>query len=144
MIFTAALRVHSRLGNPIPTFNLDSGVTILDKVEGRKYYSIADQIGWHARYAKKSLVGAGKSTGLILIGAINYWINMKRKIIIAIAIVAVVLVGLVGIKALQIRKMVAFGKTFVMPPETISSAVAHEEKWQDTLSAVGSISAWQA
>jgi membrane fusion protein (multidrug efflux system) len=31
----------------------------------------------------------------------------------------------------------------VQPPETISSAVAHEEKWQDTFSAVGSISAVQ-
>jgi len=35
--------------------------------------------------------------------------------------------------------MIAFGKSFVPPPETISSAVAHEEKWRDTLTAVGSI-----
>jgi membrane fusion protein (multidrug efflux system) len=64
---------------------------------------------------------------------------MKRKIFIAIFIVVAIFVGLATIKALQIHKMIAFGKTFAPPPETISSAIAHEEKWQDTLSAVGSI-----
>ena len=64
---------------------------------------------------------------------------MKRKIFIAAGIVAAILVILAGVKTLQIRKMIAFGKTFVPPPETISSAVAHEENWQDTLTAVGSI-----
>jgi membrane fusion protein (multidrug efflux system) len=64
---------------------------------------------------------------------------MKKKIFIAIVIVIVIFVGLAGIKFLQIRKMIAFGKTFVPPPDTVSSAVAHEEKWQDTLTAVGSI-----
>jgi membrane fusion protein, multidrug efflux system len=64
---------------------------------------------------------------------------MKRKIFIAAGIVAAIFIGLVAIKALQIGKMIAFGKTFVPPPETISSAVAHEEKWQDTLTAIGSI-----
>jgi membrane fusion protein (multidrug efflux system) len=64
---------------------------------------------------------------------------MKRKIFAAIAIVLVVLAGLAGVKALQIRKLIAFGASFVPPPETISSAVAHEEQWQDALTAVGSI-----
>jgi membrane fusion protein (multidrug efflux system) len=64
---------------------------------------------------------------------------MKKKIFIAIGIVAAIFVGLAGIKFLQIHKMIAFGKTFVPPPETISSAVAHEENWQDSLTAVGSI-----
>ncbi|MGD1087317.1 MAG: efflux RND transporter periplasmic adaptor subunit [Verrucomicrobiota bacterium] len=64
---------------------------------------------------------------------------MKRKIYIAAGIVAAILIGLAAIKALQIHAMIAFGKSFVPPPETISSAVAHEEEWQDTLSAVGSI-----
>jgi len=64
---------------------------------------------------------------------------MKRKIFAAIAIVVVVLLGLAGVKVLQIRKLIAFGASYAPPPETISSAVAHEEKWQDTLTAVGSI-----
>ena len=47
--------------------------------------------------------------------------------------------GLAGVKALQIGKLIAFGKSYAPPPETISSAVAHEEQWQNTLTAVGSI-----
>jgi membrane fusion protein, multidrug efflux system len=64
---------------------------------------------------------------------------MKRKISIATGIVAAVFIGLAGIKAWQIHAMIAFGKTFVPPPEEVSSAVALEEKWQDTLTAVGSV-----
>jgi membrane fusion protein (multidrug efflux system) len=64
---------------------------------------------------------------------------MKRKIFAAIAIVLVVLAGLAGVKALQIHKLIAFGASYAPPPETISSAMAHEEQWQDTLTAVGSI-----
>ena len=68
---------------------------------------------------------------------------MKKKIIIAIVIVAAIFAGLVAVKALQIGKMISAGKSFTMPPETISSAVAQEQSWQDTLTAVGSISAAQ-
>ncbi len=64
---------------------------------------------------------------------------MKRKIFIAIGIVAAIFVVLAGIKAWQIHAMIEFNNTFVPPPETISSAVAHEEKWQDTLTAIGSV-----
>jgi membrane fusion protein (multidrug efflux system) len=46
-----------------------------------------------------------------------------------------------GIKALQFKTMAS--TPYVQPPETISSAVVHEEKWQDTLSAVGSVTAVQ-
>jgi membrane fusion protein, multidrug efflux system len=66
---------------------------------------------------------------------------MKRSKLIfgAVGLVVLVLIVLAGVKVLQIRAMIAAGKSFVMPPETISSAVATEEKWQDTLTAVGSI-----
>src|SRR5213082_2504113 len=68
---------------------------------------------------------------------------MKRKIVFAIVIVLVVIAGIGGIKVLQIKTMIAAGKHFAPPPETVSSAVAHEEKWQGTLSAIGSIIADQ-
>jgi len=68
---------------------------------------------------------------------------MKRKIISGIVVVAVVLAGLAGVKTLQIGKLIGFAKTFTVPPETISSAVAQEQQWQDTLTAVGSINAAQ-
>jgi membrane fusion protein (multidrug efflux system) len=64
---------------------------------------------------------------------------MKRKIVVAIGIVFVVVLGLAGVKALQIQKLIAFGASYAPPPETISSAVAHEEQWQNTLTTVGSI-----
>ena len=68
---------------------------------------------------------------------------MKRNIFIAVGIVIAVFIVLAGVKALQIKTMIAAGKSFVPPPETISSAVAHEEQWRDSLSAVGSIVADQ-
>ena len=68
---------------------------------------------------------------------------MKKKIFIATVIVAAIFVGLAGVKALQIGKMIGFAKTVTVPPETISSAVASEQNWPDTLTAVGSISAVQ-
>lgn len=37
----------------------------------------------------------------------------------------------------------ASGKSFVVPPETVSSVVAREEKWQGTLTAIGSVTAVQ-
>jgi membrane fusion protein (multidrug efflux system) len=66
---------------------------------------------------------------------------MKRKIAVAILIVLVVFAGLAGVKTMQIRKLMAAGAAYVPPPETVSSAVVHQEKWQNTLDAIGSITA---
>ena len=68
---------------------------------------------------------------------------MKWKIFFAVVIVVVIFIGLAAVKVLQIRSMINFGKTFVPPPDTVSSAVAQEENWQDTLNAVGSVNAAQ-
>jgi len=68
---------------------------------------------------------------------------MKLRIAIAALIVVVVVGGLAGIKYLQFQKMGAAIKAGGMPPETVSSAVAREEKWQGTLVAIGSITAVQ-
>ena len=48
---------------------------------------------------------------------------MKKKIIIAIVIVAAILAGLAGVKALQIGKLIGGAKTYTVPPETVSSAM---------------------
>ena len=66
-----------------------------------------------------------------------------KKVIIGIAIVLLVVGGLGGIKALQIKALVASAKSFSQPPETVASAVVHEEKWQGTLTAIGSVTAVQ-
>src|SRR5436190_24053475 len=68
---------------------------------------------------------------------------MKTKIAIAIFIVLVVVGTLGGIKAFQFKTMMANGKAFIPPPETVAAAVVREEQWQGTFSAVGSIIAAQ-
>jgi len=68
---------------------------------------------------------------------------MKAKIAIAILVVVVVIGVLAGIKVLQVQKMIAAGKAAVPPPETVSSVVAREDKWQGTLTSIGSINAVQ-
>lgn len=66
-----------------------------------------------------------------------------KKIFVGIAIVLLVAGGLGGIKALQIKTLIAAAKSFSQPPETVSSTLAREEKWQGTLTAIGSITAVQ-
>jgi membrane fusion protein (multidrug efflux system) len=66
--------------------------------------------------------------------------KMMRKIIVGIVLVVVVAGALVAVKTMQIKNMIAFGATFTPPPETVATAVAHEEQWQDVLPAVGSVS----
>ena len=68
---------------------------------------------------------------------------MKKKIAIGIAIVLVVTGALAGIKTWQIRKLMAGAQSYAAPPESISSAVVRETSWQDTLDAIGSITAVQ-
>lgn len=68
---------------------------------------------------------------------------MTKKVIISVLIVVAVLGTLAGIKVMQIKTLIAFGKSYTPPPETVSTAVAREERWQETLPTVGSISAVQ-
>lgn len=68
---------------------------------------------------------------------------MLKKIILGLVAVIVVFASLAGIKALQIGTLIAFGRNFKQPAETVSSSVVKEEKWPDTLPTVGSISAVQ-
>lgn len=68
---------------------------------------------------------------------------MARKIAVSVLIVLVIVGALAGVKALQIRKLTEFGKSYAPPPESVSSFVAREEKWQGTLSAIGSVTAVQ-
>ena len=60
---------------------------------------------------------------------------------IAVGGLIAVVVVLVGIKVLQIGKMMS--TPMVMPATTVSSATVKEEDWAPTLSAVGSVSAVQ-
>src|SRR5437867_5182282 len=70
--------------------------------------------------------------------------QMKSKLRtmgVAVGGLIALVVIIVGIKALQIGKMMS--TPMVMPPTTVSSATVKEEDWAPALSAVGSISAVQ-
>jgi hypothetical protein len=51
---------------------------------------------------------------------------MKRKIAVAIFLVLLVMGALAGVKVLQIGQLMAAGKSFTQPPESISSAVVRQ------------------
>jgi membrane fusion protein (multidrug efflux system) len=68
---------------------------------------------------------------------------MIRKVLIAVFVVLVVGGILAGVKTLQIRTLMAAGKSYASPPESVSSVLAREEKWQGTITAIGSVTAVQ-
>ncbi len=68
---------------------------------------------------------------------------MIKKVILAVVAVVLVLAALAGVKVMQIGTLIAFGKSYAPPPETVSTAVAKQDKWQETIPAVGSVSAVQ-
>lgn len=68
---------------------------------------------------------------------------MKKRIFLTIVGLVVVIALLAGIKTLQIRAMIAQGKKFVPPPETVTTAVVKSESWGSALTAVGSLTAVQ-
>src|ERR1035437_1429802 len=68
---------------------------------------------------------------------------MKLRIAVAIFIVLLIVGSLAGVKLLQIRTLMAAAKGAGPPPETVSSAVVREEKWQGTITAIGTITAVQ-
>lgn len=68
---------------------------------------------------------------------------MTKKIVLSILALLLVLGILAGIKAMQIRSMIAMGESMTPPPETVTTAVASLETWQPKLAAVGSIAAVQ-
>ena len=52
--------------------------------------------------------------------------------------------GLIGVKAAQIGAMIHAGKSFQMPPESVTSAPVEKSDWQPSLSGVGSLVAVHA
>lgn len=68
---------------------------------------------------------------------------MKKRILFAVIGVILVIAALAGIKTLQIRSMIASGKKFVPPPETVTTTSVTSESWETTLSSVGSLTAVQ-
>src|SRR5579859_847041 len=69
---------------------------------------------------------------------------MPMRYVVAILGLLLVIAGLAGIKAQQIGSLIAFGKEMQKagpPPESVGTAVAQQQAWEASLSAVGSIAA---
>ena len=68
---------------------------------------------------------------------------MKKRILFAVLGVVLVIAVLAGIKTLQIRAMIASGKQFVPPAETVTTAVVKSESWDTSLGSFGTLTAVQ-
>ena len=68
---------------------------------------------------------------------------MKKQILFAVLGVLLVIAVLAGIKTLQIRSMIASGKKFVPPAETVTTALVKSESWETSLGSFGTITAVQ-
>ncbi|WP_416305277.1 efflux RND transporter periplasmic adaptor subunit [Neptunicella sp. SCSIO 80796] len=69
--------------------------------------------------------------------------SRKVSILFSVAVLVVIVVIIGGIKAKQIGFMIDSGAAFAQPPETVSVSSVEQQTWPNTLSAVGSLEAWQ-
>ncbi|HVP67136.1 MAG TPA: efflux RND transporter periplasmic adaptor subunit [Anaeromyxobacteraceae bacterium] len=58
---------------------------------------------------------------------------------VAVATLVAVVGFLVGVKALQIVKMINVGKSFVPPPESVTTAPVRAERWHASRAAIGTL-----
>ncbi|MFH1980996.1 MAG: efflux RND transporter periplasmic adaptor subunit [Pseudomonadota bacterium] len=68
---------------------------------------------------------------------------MAKRIFLVILGLLLVVGTIGGIKALQIKRMIAHGKQFVPPPVTVTTATVGRFSWESRLSSVGSLTAVQ-
>jgi membrane fusion protein (multidrug efflux system) len=69
--------------------------------------------------------------------------SKTKRIIWAVLGLVLLIALLAGIKIMQIRAMIAQGKKFVPPAETVTTATVRAESWETALSAVGTLAAVQ-
>jgi membrane fusion protein (multidrug efflux system) len=68
---------------------------------------------------------------------------MKKRIILAVIGLVIIITILAAVKASQIGAMIKQGKTFVPPPETVTSVLVTSDSWPTDLTAVGTLTAVQ-
>jgi len=68
---------------------------------------------------------------------------MIKRIFLAVLVLLLLAGILGGIKALQIRSMIAQKGSFALPPEVVTTARSQAESWDSTLTAIGSLTAVQ-
>lgn len=68
---------------------------------------------------------------------------MKKKIVLTLAGIVILIAVIAGIKALQIKALIAQGKSMVPPAEAVTTVIATEGQWAPVLTTVGSVTAVQ-
>jgi membrane fusion protein, multidrug efflux system len=68
---------------------------------------------------------------------------MLKRMIVMLVVMAALIAGLGFLKFQQIQTAIAQGAAFQPPPEAVTTIVAKQEEWPDTLSAIGTMAAVQ-
>src|SRR5438128_1417062 len=68
---------------------------------------------------------------------------MLKRMIVMLAVTALFVAGLGFVKFKQIQTAIAQGAAFQPPPEAVTTIAATEERWPDTLTAIGTMAAVQ-
>lgn len=64
---------------------------------------------------------------------------MRWRMILMLGAVAVFLTAIGSVKYLQVQAAIEQASSFQMPPEAVTTVVARQESWPDTLSAIGTV-----
>jgi membrane fusion protein, multidrug efflux system len=68
---------------------------------------------------------------------------MMKRMLLMLAVMAIIIGGLGFVKFQQIQTAIAEGAAFQPPPEAVTTVVAQQIEWPDTLNAIGSVAAVQ-
>lgn len=68
---------------------------------------------------------------------------MMKRMLLMLAVMTVIIAGLGFVKFQQIQTAIAQGASFQPPPEAVTTIVAEQIEWPETLSAIGSVAAVQ-
>ena len=68
---------------------------------------------------------------------------MMKRMLLMLAVMTVIIGGLGFVKFQQIQTAIAQGASFQPPPEAVTTIVAQQAEWPDTLNAIGSVAAVQ-
>src|SRR5918995_4177546 len=69
--------------------------------------------------------------------------RMMKRMLLMLAVMIVIIAGLGFVKFQQIQTAIAQGASFQPPPEAVTTIVAEQIEWPETLSAIGSVAAVQ-
>jgi membrane fusion protein (multidrug efflux system) len=70
-------------------------------------------------------------------------LGMMKRMLLMLAVMTVIIAGLGFVKFQQIQTAIAQGASFQPPPEAVTTIVAEQIEWPETLSAIGSVAAVQ-